>query len=162
MTAGALLACCLLSSVAFAEPAPVTVRLTEPDRFTDFGDRCSERAPRGLHDELTAFLRDLAAPHVAPGASLAITVLDVDMAGEFESWRGPQFCDTRVLREIHAPRIRLSFRLIDAQGQVLRTGTRDLRDLNYLSRAGLVAHDRLRYEKELLRDWVRDELAATR
>jgi hypothetical protein len=141
------------------ETGHVTVMIRQAERFTDFRTRCSGDA-RGLdmlRTELTSFLESAAAPHVRSPASLEITVTDVDMAGEFESWRGPQFCDVRTMRELYAPRIRLSFRLLDGQGQMIRAGDRDLRDATYLTRARVVSRDPLRYEKELLRDWIRDE-----
>jgi len=53
------------------------------------------------------------------------------MAGEFETWRGPQACSVRVMLDIYAPRIRLEFRLTDRDGKVVSAGPRDLRDPLY-------------------------------
>ena len=83
------------------------------------------------------------------------------MAGEFEPWRGPQFCDTRMMREHYPPRIRLRFRLMDGAGHVVQSGERELAEALYLMKSRTVAQsDPLRYEKQLLRDWIRSELGA--
>ena len=91
---------------------------------------------------------------------LAIRVTDVDLAGEFEPRRGPQFDRVRIMREIYPPRIDLEFRLTDSEGTVAREGRRQLRDPLYLARAVLGDSDRLRYEKELLGEWLREELGS--
>jgi hypothetical protein len=156
----------LLSVIAAwaADPAArprVTVSFTTPERFTDLKSRCLAT----VHDvdalvrELEAFITETAVPRVPEGATLAITIVDVDMAGEFEGPRGAQFCEVRTVREAYPPRVRLSFRLTDREGRV-REGTRDLHDPNFLLRAGRVDRDPLRYEKELLRDWIRKEFGS--
>jgi hypothetical protein len=151
------------TNVSDAEAQRVTVALEGAERFTDFGLRCSgdPRAVEALRAELVQFLTAAAAPYVPAATSLAITVTDVDMAGEFEAWRGPRFCDVRVMREIYAPRIRLTFRLADDTGRAIREGSRDLRDATYLTGAAVLGSDPLRYEKALLRDWLRKEFGGT-
>ena len=74
--------------------------------------------------------------------------------------RGPQFEHTRIMRDVYSPRFDLGFRLNDAEGRVVKEASRTLRDLNYLTRSLRVSEDRLRYEKALLRDWLRQEFAA--
>jgi hypothetical protein len=91
------------------------------------------------------------------GHALEITLTDVDMAGEFETWRGPQACSVRVMLDIYAPRIRLDFHLTDRDGKVVSSGSRDLRDPLYLTRAVFLAADALRYEKNLLLEWLQRE-----
>ena len=138
----------------------ITVAFTHAEHFTDLKDRCleSERVTAALLGELEAFVRRTAASRLPAGGALAVTVTDVDMAGEFESWRGPQFCQVRTLRDAYPPRIRLTFQLRDADGRITRSGERDLIDATYLMRVGLDPHDHLRYEKELLRQWIQREL----
>jgi hypothetical protein len=87
-------------------------------------------------------------------------VTQVDLAGDCEPWRGPQFERVRVYRDIYSPRIDLEFRVTDGEGRLVREGQRSLRDLNYLQRALLRPGDPLRFEKDMLRDWFRDEFAA--
>ena len=72
---------------------------------------------------------------------------DVDVAGEFEPWRGPQFDRVRIMREIYPPRIDLEFRLTDYRGAVVREGRRRLRDPLNRTCAALGDGDRLLYEE---------------
>jgi Protein of unknown function (DUF3016) len=140
----------------------VTVRMARPETFTDFRTRCfgfDERA-RGLLKDLTEFLQANGERYRPADGALEITVTDVDMAGEFESWRGPQACDVRLMLEVYVPRIRLEFRLTDGEGRVVRAGRRELTDPLYLTRAGLSANDPLRYEKNLLLEWFHREFAS--
>jgi hypothetical protein len=61
--------------------------------------------------------------------------------------------------DIYAPRIVLDFRLTDRDGKVVSAGHRDLGDPLYLTRAVMLSTDLLRYEKNLLADWLRKDLA---
>ena len=47
------------------------------------------------------------------------------------------------------------FRLTDAQGIVVKEGRRELRDQLYLTGAAYQDSDRLRYDKQLLGNWLR-------
>jgi len=60
-------------------------------------------------------------------------------------------------RSSHAPRIVLDFRLTDRDGKVVGAGRRDLTDPFYLTRAVTLSTDPLRYEKNLLLDWLQKE-----
>ena len=159
--AGTALVLAAAHALAGARPAaadgPVTARIlvvfVEPQRFTDAKD-----AP-GLLDELARFVREAGERYVPAGRSLEVRVTDVDLAGELEPWRGPQFESTRFMRDVYAPRIDLEFRLTDTAGTLVGEGTRSLRDPNYLTQAGRVTEDRLRHEKALLRDWLEREFA---
>jgi DUF3016 family protein len=147
-----------------ADPLPagadgVTVQIPRPEGFTDFKATCIglDERTRGLLADFTQFIRATGARHVPEGGALAITVTDVDMAGEFETWRGPQACSVRVMLDVYAPRIRLDFRLTDRDGKVVSAGPRELRDPLYLTRAVRLATDPLRYEKNLVQDWFQRE-----
>lgn len=62
-----------------------------------------------------------------------------------------------MMRDIYPPRIDLDFTLTDANGKVLRQGSRKLRNLGYLSSGtGMGSNsDSLRYDKALLDRWLR-------
>jgi hypothetical protein len=140
----------LVALVASAAAERVSVVFVDPQRFADVKDAAmaSERGTRAILDE-----RALPA-----GLVLEVRVTDVDLAGEFEPWRGPQFERVRFMREIHWPRIDLEFTLKDAEGRLVREGKRSLSDPNYLARSLRVSDDRLRYEKDVGK-WLRRELA---
>ena len=87
-------------------------------------------------------------------------ITDIDMAGDFELFRGPVRDQVRVIKGIYPPRIALEFRVIDAAEQSVAVGKRNLIDIDYQRRAVYPPDDYLHYEKDLLRDWLRAELAS--
>ncbi len=143
---------------AGSKPAPmtegsVTVEFVEPSRYVDARARCSDTEPTGL-DELAQLLRTEGARRLPTGWTLTVAVTELDRAGALEPWRGPQFCWLRIMRDVYPPRIDVRFAVTDAQGE----RRRELRDLNYLQQAAFPDQDPLRYEKALLRGWLRAEL----
>ena len=146
-------------STAAATP-PVTVVYVRPDRFTDVKGSCFGPDDRTgpILEELASFMRETALRFMPEGSSLAITVTDVDLAGEYEvPVRPPQRCDARIYRDVYPPRIDLEFRLTDGAGRVVRADRRVLRDSNYLTWSALPPSDPLRHEKRLLLDWFASE-----
>jgi Protein of unknown function (DUF3016) len=146
---------------AGADESRVAVTFVQPERYTDPRASCVSREAdtRALLAELQTYLTATATPRLAPGQRLEVTVTDIDMAGEFETWRGPGRCDTRIVKDVYPPRIDLSFRLLGADGAAVRGNRRQLRDASFLDGATPVTADHLRYEKALLRDWLQRELA---
>jgi hypothetical protein len=142
----------------------ITVVFVQPERFTDVTDTYHgpEREAAGVLAELEAFIQTTAPRFLPAGASLEVRVTNLDRAGDFELFRGPRATDVRIFKDIYPPRIDLEFRLTDGAGQTLREGTRELRDLSFLTRTVRTTNDRLRYEEDLLRDWLRDEFRALR
>ena len=53
----------------------------------------------------------------------------------------------------------LEFELVDSTAKVVKAGKRDLTDIDYQSRNVYPRGDDLRYEKDLLRDWLRAEFS---
>jgi hypothetical protein len=152
---------CSLATGPEAPPSVsrVSVMFVAPERFTDVKDSVlgSDRGTVELLGELERFLRVAGERYVPQGRSLQIRVTDVDQAGEFEPWRGPQFDRIRIMRDLYPPRIDLEFRLTDDAGTVVKQGQRELRDPLYLTRAVFRDSDRLRYDTDLLADWLRRE-----
>jgi hypothetical protein len=163
--AGVALGCATAAPVAQpAADSPVVVTFVQPDRFADVGDSAlqNETGRRQVLAELERFLVVRGERVVPAGQRLAIRVTDVDRAGEGEFLRGPAFDHVRIMRDVYPPRITLEFTLTDAGGSVIRSGPRALRDPIYLTRAGVPSPtDRLRYEKELLETWLREEFGRT-
>jgi hypothetical protein len=98
--------------------------------------------------------------YVPADMRLEITVTDIDLAGDFEPWRGPQFGQVRITRDMYRPHISLEFRLTDASGSVVSAGQREISDIAYQDRFVRPPDDYLRYEKALLHDWFRNEFGA--
>ncbi|MEC5386195.1 DUF3016 domain-containing protein [Uliginosibacterium sp. H3] len=137
---------------------PVKLRFVQIDKFATSR---FDREPAGRRDamltELGKYAQQAVAPRLPAGQTLQIDVLDLKRAGSSaRNARGTPggAGDIRVIRETDPPRIDLSFRLLDASGGVVRTETRKLRDMNYLSYGDFGDSDPLRYEKRLLDDWV--------
>jgi hypothetical protein len=143
-----------------AEGGPVRVVFAEPERFTDIRDRPLGRvtADDPALAVLSRFVQAEAARRVASGQTLEVRVTDIDRAGNFEPRRGPSFDAVRVVRDVTPPRIDLAFRLLAADGSVLKSGARELRDLQFLSRHRETPHDPMRHEKRLLAEWLAREL----
>lgn len=143
-----------------AKPASaVDVTFASPEKFTDVKDDYmdSERGRDAVLDQLKEHLVSRAGKYLTAGQRLEITVTEVDLAGDFEPWRGPSFHDIRIVKDIYPPRVNLAFRLLDADGKVVSEGKRELRDLGYLLSMAMPTSDPLRYDKEMLSNWLRQE-----
>jgi hypothetical protein len=142
------------------EQGAVSVRWEDPATFTEIRySHNSWESRRGNWVEMLAqHVRDYAAPRLPAGERLDVTIIDVDRAGDFEPWRGPEFYDTRFLRDLYPPRITLRFTRTAADGTVIAQGERKLMDAGYLMGSGPFASDPLRYEKRMIERWVAREL----
>ena len=153
----------LLSGCAASAPhdeavSRVSVSFVEPEKFTD--SRRGELAPTsaGVLHELEKFLIETGGRYLPPTTKLSIRVTDIDLAGDFELFRGPQGDQVRINKGLYPPRIMLEFEVIDGAAAVVRSGKRNLTDINYQLRNVYPREDYLRYEKDILRDWLRAEL----
>lgn len=166
--AAALLAACATTPSASSGPGqldaagPVSVAWNDPAQFSEINyghDRIETLRGVWVRD-LAEYVRDSAADRLGAGEHLEVELLDVDRAGDYEPWRGPNASDIRITRDIYPPRITLRFRHLDAQGQVLAEGERRLTDPGFLSRTagGHRNTDPLRFEKRLVDDWLAREL----
>jgi hypothetical protein len=138
-----------------AAPDNVAVTFQDSDKYTDAWENQSTDTSPYYLDLLKTCLQTTAAPLLAPGQKLAITVLDVDLAGDT---RRDPLHQIRVMTATTPPHIHLKFQLLDADGKVLREGDRRLSDLNYQDNLRLPGDDEpLYYDKQLLSTWVRNE-----
>jgi hypothetical protein len=139
--------------------ANVEVTFVAPEKFTDVKDDYmdSEKGRAALLSELKEHLVKRGAQYLGANQRLEIKVTDVDLAGDFEPWRGPNFQDVRIVKDLYPPRVDLEFRLIGADGKVISEGKRQLRDLAYTMTIAMPTSDPLRYDKEMLSNWLRQE-----
>jgi hypothetical protein len=137
----------------------VSVVFVDPQKFTDLKQEDWDVSSPYLLDQLQKFMCRTGERFVPAGMRLEIRVTDIDLAGGFEPWRGPEFDHVRIVKSLYPPRIRLDFSLSDAQGKVVRAGQRELTDLAFQMRDAFArpSDDYLRYEKDLLRDWFQHE-----
>jgi len=142
------------------EQGAVSVSWTDPAQFTELRySRNRWEAKRGdWVRQLAEHLRTSAGERLPPGERLDIVITDIRRAGDYEPWHGASAQDIRFMREIYPPRITLNFKRYDASGRVVAEGERKLVDSMYLSSTGTSDSDLLRYEKQLLDDWLRRDL----
>ena len=148
---------CTDMATASGPAAQIAVIFVQPQRFGR-GKSEGETNSVALLNELHTFMCKMG-ERVPVGMQLEITVTDIDLAGDFEPWRGPQFGHVRITRDIYRPHISLEFRLTDDSG-IVSAGQREITDIAYQDRFARPPDDYLRYEKDILRDWFRNEFGA--
>lgn len=157
---GTLCAAALLLNLAMTPAfAQVDVRFIAAERYTDAENRSGSGLT--LHATLTEVRRlfeTLGVPLLRPGESLAIEVLDIDLAGlDAPSANVPY--GLRVVSDITPPRLRLRYAL-KARGRTLASGEETVTDLNFLMRYGRGASGRsFHHERELIRDWLQARIS---
>ena len=142
------------------EPTNVRIEFVRPERFTDFRiqNRGEIQSSKIFSGEMIRYL----APAVArrfPGATLSLRFTDIDLAGRYEPWRGPQFNDIRFIRDDTGPlKLFFDYQLTDSKGKVLASGPKRIVDVDFQRRFMIYANTglgaSLSYEKLELRDWV--------
>jgi len=141
-----------------AQPTERTeVVFAHPDTYADVRDSSfgTDKGRDAILEQLKDYLVLRSKYYVAEGQKLTVTVTDVDLAGDFEPWRGAEMTDVRVVKDVYPPKVDLEFKLTGANGKVLKEGKRQLRDLAFLSKINIDRSDALRFEKALLDDWLR-------
>jgi hypothetical protein len=143
-------------------PARTQVVFEKPETFTDVkdGDFGTDKGRDGILDEIKTFIVDRAERALPAGQKLVVTFTDIDLAGDYEPWRGPQFSDVRIVKSIYPPRFKFSYKVTDAAGKTVKEGNEDIRDLAFDMRLTIDRQDPLRFEKDILRDWISSTLRA--
>ncbi len=145
------------ASAASDAPKNVTVTFQDPDKFTDVQDRHTSLTSTADLNELRDCVQQTAAPRLAPGHTLLVTFLDIDLAGQIR----PDKDNIRVMTATTFPRAHVKFQLLDAEDKVVKEGERKLIDLDYQNSIEVVGRsDPLFYDKKLLKDWLHKEFKA--
>jgi Protein of unknown function (DUF3016) len=151
---------CAMPSSNPEQGSRVAVTFVEPEKFTDAKRSEMERSSAGVLGELHRFMITTGERYIPTDRRLHVSVTDIDLAGDFELFRGPNFDHVRITKGLYAPRIVLEFRLTDDAGGIIKEGKRDLTDIDYQLRSAYPREDYLRYEKDILSDWLRDEFGS--
>lgn len=147
---------------ALPEQGPVAVRWESPAQFTEirYSHNRMEASRGDWVTQLASYLRKRAEKRLPAGERLDVDIVDIERAGNYEPWRGPQFNDTRFVRDIYPPRITLHFKRTDADGRVIAEGERKLSDPAFLMGYNAIRDsDPLRFEKNLIDRWLSREFA---
>jgi len=148
-----------LALAAETPPQAVTVTYDHPENFTETRETRALSPTRASNDylkTLKSYIEQRGAKMLPAGERLDVVITDVDRAGSFEPWHGGQLREVRIIKDIYPPRIDLNFKLLDADGKVIREGARKLRDPGFLtSDVGATNNDGLRFEKRLIDRWLR-------
>jgi hypothetical protein len=139
----------------------VTVVFAHPEKYVDVRENSmdfeNERGREEYLPLLQEHLEQRAAKRLRPGEKLSVTFTDIDLAGDFEPWHGVRLQDVRIVKDIYVPRLTFTFVLTDASGQVVSQGERRLIDGAFLMSASAANLGSLRFEKQMLDDWLRRE-----
>lgn len=134
----------------------VSVSLISPEKYQDVGihQRDIDRTLHGLEQHL----QQMGKKYLPVTQNMKVEILDVDLAGRYESFRLRRTDDVRVLKAEDWPRIKLRYTLTEGD-KVLRQGEEWVSDMNYLERVNTYSQsDPLRYEKLMLEEWFRSIL----
>jgi hypothetical protein len=154
------------AATAFATPgAPVRTDKAEvsyrnPAAFTAMDRNFGERTD--WLDELSRYVAKRAARTLPDGQRLLVTITDVQRAGMLEPWRRGAMSEVRIVRDSTPPRIDLTYQLVSQNGAVLKEGSRQLRDIDFLHRTGFHRGELLSHEKNLIDDWMRRDFGSLR
>ena len=150
---------------ATAGPAPrVEIVFDHPENFTDVKDSYSgtDKGRDAILGQIRDFIVRKATPMIPEGYRLTLTFTDIDLAGEYEPWRGPQWDGVRIVKGIYPPAFKFAYSVTDSTGKVVKKGSEFIRDLGFEFRSVLDRSDALHYEKEVLSDWLRSNLSGIR
>lgn len=150
------------ASATAAADKSVNVVFQNPEKFADvkYSQMDSDKDRDSLLDQLKEYITERAASRLADGQTFDVTIKEVDMAGDFEPWHA-RTQDVRIIKDIYPPRIDLDFKLTGANGKILAEGSRQLRDLSFMTNliSPTLSNDSLKYEKNLIDGWLSTEFA---
>lgn len=139
----------------------VTVNFVHPEKFTEVKENSTDfendLGRQNYLPRLREYLEQRAPKYLAAGQKLTVDFTDFDLAGDFEPWHRVQLHEVRIVRDRYPPRATLHFTLTDADGHTVREGDRQLIDGGFMLGSSSLDIDSLRYEKQMLDNWLRAE-----
>ncbi|MDB5970814.1 MAG: hypothetical protein JWQ90_3264 [Hydrocarboniphaga sp.] len=145
-----LLTAAVAAPIAATQAATVTVEFKDPDHYVDAGNRGADRDRN--FKTLTTYLQKLG-ERLPAQQTLAITVLALDLAGQYEPWRSPPGNeDIRYLRSSTWPSMQLHYRLGDGD-KTVGEGEDSIADMNYQLGRQVGSESTLYYDKQMLKTW---------
>jgi hypothetical protein len=158
----------LLGSVLNAAlPDPVTYQspkaeiiFQHPDNYTDIKDAFTptEKGEKGYLDILGNYIVELANHLIPDGDKLTMVFTDVDLAGDFEPWRGAQADDIRIIKDIYPPDYKFTWKVTNPAGQVVKQGNEDYRDIDFQMNFSIDDSTPLKQDKAEFQSWMHEHL----
>ncbi len=164
MRGAALVLLTALAAPLAAAPAAAQVRVSfvAPERYTDADNRFgSGLSLRSVLAEMRRLFETLGNRALAPGQTLDIAVLDIDLAGidrpNFGAAQG-----VRVVTDVTPPRFRLRYALKEG-GRTVLAADETVTDINFLLNSSrLSSGQAFTHEREVLRDWFQSRIVQRR
>jgi len=134
----------------------VQVEWQNPEDWRDFKNPSvrQDDAIRIYLPRLEEHLNKKAALCLPEGYQLKMVVEEIDLAGEYEPWRMPNWDEVRVVKGIYPPRMIFTWVLYDAEGNEVLSGEKRLIDMGFDFRTRSFNNDSLFYEKRMMTDWL--------
>jgi hypothetical protein len=151
-----LMTMAIVGSAACAGEAKVTWQ--EPDKYTDIreGNELRDSFREKLLQDFESIFADMA-QQLPDGYLLEVTVTDLDLAGEVNGMHGASWENIRVVKSIYWPRMSFSYTLKNPARELLVAGQEELKDLGFMSSAGLSGKTRFGYEERMLKNWFKKQ-----
>jgi hypothetical protein len=154
-----LLTVLVLGSMIIALPtahaAKVNVTWIEPSKYRDIdaGMEGRKRFRENMFSEFEKHFSKLAKA-LPENQTLDIEVTDVDLAGDVHAGGMNQI---RIIKDFYFPRMKFSFKLINADETIIHSDTVNLKNMNFMVGSSLrYRNQALDHEKQLLDDWFKD------
>ncbi len=148
---------CLTTAMA-AWAADVKIEWLEPEKYSDIrsGAENQKRFQDRVIAVLTGYFKDAAAAILPADQTLYLKITDVDLAGDVDYFFFRSYEGVRVMRDIYFPSIKFNYVLKDANGNVLKSGEENIKDMGYLFSGRVYISDPpFDYEKRMIDDWFR-------
>lgn len=159
-----------LTSIIFIATAPlfslagsIETEFEGYEEYTDFSvyGLSEEKTLRIFKAEFKPLLDKLGERYLGEGETLKLRFTDIDMAGDIQPWRNYTNADIRYVEAVYPPRLKFTYSLMDADGEVVMEGEESISDLAFQMNTTAVIRNRYEhffYEAELLEDWARKTL----
>ncbi|KZN48754.1 DUF3016 domain-containing protein [Pseudoalteromonas luteoviolacea] len=110
-----------------------------------------KRIAKKFEQHLNKLAADLPA-----GYTMSVTFEDVDLAGDVRF----NMNDIRIIKPIYFPRLKMSYSVTDNTGKVVTEAkSKVLKDLGFMDKLKIGRDSEFYYDKRLLSDWYKDEIA---
>jgi hypothetical protein len=132
--------------------AEVEVTWTHPEKYSDV-DAGEEHRKKFKERTFKSFEKHFAklAEKLPEQQTLIFDVTNVDLAGDVHYGGIKRI---RVIKDIHFPRMKFSYQLVNADKSVAKSAEISLKDMSFLMTSNMKYRNKsLGYEKEMLDDW---------